>query len=519
MSDKFFIKSATSFEYDDALDQYTCVKLYVDDDSCVSAGTGDRILEADCPWATQEAAQNVLDLLSDFKYQPYTSSGVVLNPAAELGDGVTISGIYSGIYDLETEYTSLCTSTISAAYDEDIDHEYPYETSSTRASKRTKAALENEITTSFTIANGLIESEVAERIANTPTVNLLPSVYTGESTSNPNTVTTSDGANLTFTVNSDGSVTVNGVGRQAASSYVQWWICGLSPSANVPAVKLEPGKKYFISGCPSDAGGKQYDISVYMRTSENAGGAGGGADTGSGRAFDVFDAAPYAGIAIVIYPYANLNNVTFYPMLNVGDTALEYTSTHGGSYAMSSKISQQADEISAKVSQTGNNSDKSFSWSLTADGFTLKSGSTSVFKCDKSGLTVNGGGTFSGTLSAATFSGGTITIGSSGQFNVDSSGNLTANNATLTGTLTLGDATISANSLRSYASNAYTSACTTSGYAYGGGTFGANCYNSSYAATAIKCNYLCMGSYYCTIQTVTIGSSKYAIPCVPLGGG
>lgn len=54
----------------------------------------------------------------------------------------------------------------------------------------------------------------------------------------------------------------------------------------------------------------------------------------------------------------------------------------------SSKIEQQAQEISAKVSQQGGNT--SFSWRLLADGFELKAGNTVVFRCNKDGITVNG---------------------------------------------------------------------------------------------------------------------------------
>ena len=53
-----------------------------------------------------------------------------------------------------------------------------------------------------------------------------------------------------------------------------------------------------------------------------------------------------------------------------------------------SELSIQANQISAKVSQTGGGS--SFSWQLLSSGFLLKNGSTTVFQCDSSGIKVTG---------------------------------------------------------------------------------------------------------------------------------
>lgn len=54
-----------------------------------------------------------------------------------------------------------------------------------------------------------------------------------------------------------------------------------------------------------------------------------------------------------------------------------------------SEFTQTASQISAKVSQTGG-SNKTFGWSLTSSAFVLQANSAEVFRCDKSGITVNG---------------------------------------------------------------------------------------------------------------------------------
>lgn len=54
-----------------------------------------------------------------------------------------------------------------------------------------------------------------------------------------------------------------------------------------------------------------------------------------------------------------------------------------------SRIEQNAREISARVTAVGGNS-ASFGWNLTASGFVLTSGNKEVFKCNSSGITVDG---------------------------------------------------------------------------------------------------------------------------------
>lgn len=68
--------------------------------------------------------------------------------------------------------------------------------------------------------------------------------------------------------------------------------------------------------------------------------------------------------------------------------------------AFQAALEVMANEISAKVSGTGGNTN-SFAWSLSTDGFTLYANGARVFKCDQSGITVNGTGTFTGEIYAA----------------------------------------------------------------------------------------------------------------------
>ena len=80
-------------------DNYSKVVIHVSDDTTYVAGndTG-RTLEIDNPFGTQAMANNMLQSLTGYQYQPYEAQGALLDPAAELGDAANIRGNYGGIY-------------------------------------------------------------------------------------------------------------------------------------------------------------------------------------------------------------------------------------------------------------------------------------------------------------------------------------------------------------------------------------------------------------------------------------
>lgn len=108
-------------------DAYTKVVISVTDDISYSAGTDSgKTLSLSCPWGTQEMAEDILTSIRGYQYQPYTAKGAILDPSAELGDGVSIRGVYGGIYSQSIKFGGICASDISAPEEEEIDHEYPY---------------------------------------------------------------------------------------------------------------------------------------------------------------------------------------------------------------------------------------------------------------------------------------------------------------------------------------------------------------------------------------------------------
>lgn len=104
------------------------VNLSVDSETYYTAGndTG-RTLEVTCAWASQAMANAILSAVQNVEYQPYTAGEALMDPAAEIGDGVVVGGIYSVVANENMSFSRLYNSEISAPDLDEVDDEYPYE--------------------------------------------------------------------------------------------------------------------------------------------------------------------------------------------------------------------------------------------------------------------------------------------------------------------------------------------------------------------------------------------------------
>ena len=160
MSESVFIgRSASGYTTTPELPKYTKVRINVDDDSCYEAGSGDNVLELDCPWGSQQMANDILESIGEFVYRPYDTDWAKLDPSAELGDGVTINGLFSGIYVNETNFSTLMAARISAPQENAVDHEYPYKSPTDRKTTRQFA----ETRASLRVNAASIQAEVTAR--------------------------------------------------------------------------------------------------------------------------------------------------------------------------------------------------------------------------------------------------------------------------------------------------------------------------------------------------------------------
>lgn len=160
-------KEITAFDKSERFDVYSKIIINVTDDVYYEAGdnTG-RTLTLSCPWGTQAMANNILAQMRGFSYQPYTATGAMFDPATELGDGVNVNGVHSGIYKMETTFNSNCPTDISAPSDEEIDYEYQYRSKQDREVKRQNKKFSSQLT----IHSDQIAAEVEQRISDVETL-------------------------------------------------------------------------------------------------------------------------------------------------------------------------------------------------------------------------------------------------------------------------------------------------------------------------------------------------------------
>ena len=128
----------------------TGVRFLTEDGAEFFAGseTG-YVYEISSPFATQTAANALLARMQGFVYRPYAAEGVILNPAAEPGDTVRIpagsSTALSSLFTLDRTFDSLFPADVAAPEDEELDHEYPYESSADRVYTRKLQNMQSEL--------------------------------------------------------------------------------------------------------------------------------------------------------------------------------------------------------------------------------------------------------------------------------------------------------------------------------------------------------------------------------------
>lgn len=159
------LRRAKNMDVSPQFDGYSGVRIFIGTDDngdaivIESGDTNGRTLEIKNPFGSQQMADNILADINGYQYQPMSAEAAQLNPAAEMGDGVTVNGVYSGIFVRATQFGRLMASNIAAPTDEEIEHEFAVESASdrqyTRFVQQTKGMLR--------VTNLAIEAEVSAR--------------------------------------------------------------------------------------------------------------------------------------------------------------------------------------------------------------------------------------------------------------------------------------------------------------------------------------------------------------------
>lgn len=156
MSKTYIGRRMQSFESAPQFEPYSRVEIIVSEDLSYTAGTDTgRTLTIENPWGTQTMADNILAKIKNFGYKPYTADGALLDPSAELGDGITANDLYSGIYAIETQYGKLLRAKVSAPAEDELESEYPYTSRSERRVQRKLTGLTTKTAELKLTVNGI----------------------------------------------------------------------------------------------------------------------------------------------------------------------------------------------------------------------------------------------------------------------------------------------------------------------------------------------------------------------------
>lgn len=98
-----------------------------------------RVIEALHPDGTNEMAASILSKITGMVHRPYDGQGAILDPSAELGDGVTVGDMYSLLASEDVYMDTLGAASIGAGGDDEIDDEYPYKSPMERQIERNYA--------------------------------------------------------------------------------------------------------------------------------------------------------------------------------------------------------------------------------------------------------------------------------------------------------------------------------------------------------------------------------------------
>lgn len=158
MDSVFLGANAASFERKGESQAISKITLVVDEENFYSAGddTGYE-LTADCPWATQAMADALLTAMRGRTITAYAAGSALLDISAELGDGITVNGVYSEIGKMDITCDLMDTADVSSDVAGDVEQEYATVGSLTQTVNRVRKSV-----TELTVEAGKISAHITD---------------------------------------------------------------------------------------------------------------------------------------------------------------------------------------------------------------------------------------------------------------------------------------------------------------------------------------------------------------------
>lgn len=135
-----------------------------DDGNNIEYRAGDRtgtVLEITNEWGSQAQADAICRKIRGFKYQTYKAGGTSIDPAAEIGDAVTVSDIHSGVFAKKTTFGRHIRTDLEAPSKEEVKHEFQIQSPTNRQYER----FTRSVRASLSITAAKIAAEVEDRQA------------------------------------------------------------------------------------------------------------------------------------------------------------------------------------------------------------------------------------------------------------------------------------------------------------------------------------------------------------------
>lgn len=173
-------KALSLTEYDKSA-PITGIILWADDNNYYLAGdeTG-TVIEQDCPYATQDIANNLLTMLQGYSYQGLEANGAKVSPIAELGDGITVDGLYTQLAYQNIRFSTGEVMDVAAPGSNETLHEYKTEGETTKQFNHQIAETRSQITKTSEEIMLSVENEINDLSASiTVQLNSITSKVTG----------------------------------------------------------------------------------------------------------------------------------------------------------------------------------------------------------------------------------------------------------------------------------------------------------------------------------------------------
>lgn len=129
MSKVFLGSSLTQLDIGEPAKPVSKVILSVGAEKVYVAGddTG-AVLECECLWGSEDMAKSILSDIEGHVYLPFSGSGAFLDPAAELGDGITLGGSYTVLAKMGRQLSGGNIATVEAPGIDEIEDERIHKT-------------------------------------------------------------------------------------------------------------------------------------------------------------------------------------------------------------------------------------------------------------------------------------------------------------------------------------------------------------------------------------------------------